>query len=88
MIQNDYSEPLIKNVTLTSVDANRNRGENGLYIVSVGAVTLNSTRADSNEQRGLQIYTRGTVTFNGVSASYNSTHEADIPATNATIMSA
>ena len=84
-IQNNYSDPLIKNVTLTSVDSNRNRGKYGLYIISAGSVTLNSTRADSNEQNGLEIHTKGLVTFNGVSASYNSIHDADIPAASATI---
>ena len=59
MIDNDHSNLLPKNVTLTSVDANRNRGEAGLYINSLGAVALNSTRADSNEQTGLKIYTNG-----------------------------
>ena len=48
-------------------------------------MTLNSTRADSNEQYGMEIYTKGTVIFNGVSASYNSIHEADLPSTAATI---
>lgn len=85
MIDNDASSPLLKNVTLTSVDVNRNRGSHGLYISSLGTVALNSTRADSNEQRGMEIVTKGAVTFNGVSASFNSTHEADIPSANATI---
>ena len=85
MIDNVPDNLLPKNVTLTSVDANRNRGEPGLYINSLGAVVLNSTRADSNEQTGLRIYTNGAVTLNGVSTSYNSTHEADIPSTSATI---
>ena len=74
-----YNILLPKNVTLTSVDANRNRGEPGLYINSLGTVALNSTRADSNEQNGLIIYTNRAIILNGVSASYNSTHEANLP---------
>ena len=63
MIDNVPSSLLPKNVTLTSVEANRNRGEPGLYINSLGAVALNSTRADSNEQTGLRIYTNGAITL-------------------------
>ena len=79
VIDNVPDSLLPKNVTLTSVDANWNRGTHGLFISSLGTVALNSTRADSNEQRGIEIITSGAVTFNGVSASYNSTHEANLP---------
>ncbi len=78
--------PLLpKNVTLTSVEAKHNRGDYGLLINSLGAVALTSTTVDSNEQHGIRIVTNGAVTFTGVSASYNSTHEADIPAPSVTL---
>ena len=77
-INNHQPNDLVKNVILTSVDANRNSGSHGLYISSLGAVALNSTRADSNRRYGIEIITDGAVSFNGVSASFNSIHEADI----------
>jgi hypothetical protein len=84
-INNSHANPLAKNVTLTSVEANRNRGSYGLLINSKGIVALNSTSVNSNEHDGIRIITSGAVNFNGVSASFNSTHEADIPAANATV---
>ncbi len=71
-INNFYPNPLVKNVTLTNVEVNRNGGIAGLAISSLGAVTLNSTRADSNVNRGIVIQTNGNIILNGVSASFNS----------------
>ncbi len=84
-INNSYANPLIKNVTLTSCEFNRNRGSYGLYIWSEGAVALNSTSVESNERTGLYIETDGAVTLNGVHASFNSFHEAEVPSPNASI---
>jgi len=85
VINNIYSDPLIKNVTLTACDFSWNGGTDGLSIYSLGAVTLNSVTVDSNEHNGLSINTNGLVTLNGVSACNNSIHEGEISGGSAVI---